>query len=530
MVLPCEDNGLRQRALDRVSCRVARYEVLPLDIERAVSSIIEREVELIRRLDVLKRDLEARFDYSAYGAFKTIDRCADGYVNSFNLSTFLRNQCYYPTDSEVLAIIRRMDTSCLAKVSYSDFADFLRNYGSANLCPSPIDLCRPRSCGRSSPIPTVRSSKRCSSAYNGRRASASSPKKKKACCSDCEDGKKCAGETKKVKKACCSDCEDGKKCAGETKSTSKVSYDSLCRPYVCIPEVRCSPVRAICSPVRTICSPVRDLCSPVRTAYKPVCDPCRPLCDPCKPLCDPCDPCRPLWCPPYCKPAGALLPSQERELVQALYEMIKEERELESAKITLANRCDFNLYDAFKIFDVCSRGYVTLHDLREGLAAIGVYPTTSDLELYLKRYDKFNEGKVRFAEFSNSFTPKTDSCTSSALNRRRSNYWAGRCCAARDECFEPGTRIEFRATWNTHFKVEAHAEGLRQRLRSLPCFDLYSAFLSCDLYNDGVISKEELRRLIDCHGFCITDNDARQLVDKMDKNKDGFVSYGEVRN
>jgi hypothetical protein len=43
--------------------------------------------------------------------------------------------------------------------------------------------------------------------------------------------------------------------------------------------------------------------------------------------------------------------SNEYELVKALYDIIKEERDLESAKINLARRSDFNFYDAFKIFD-----------------------------------------------------------------------------------------------------------------------------------------------------------------------------------
>ena len=214
----------------------------------------------------------------------------------------------------------------------------------------------------------------------------------------------------------------------------------------------------------------------------------------------------------------------------ALNDIIRQERDLESAKLGLAKRHDFNFYDAFRIFDPTSRGYVTLADIRDGLSAIGVYPTSSDIELYIKRYDKFNEGKVRFADFCDSFTPSTDSYYASALNRRRSNYWASNKggVPARDDCFEAGTRIEFRSVWNTHFKVEAMCEGVRQRLRSLPCFDLYSAFLTCDLYHDGVISRDELRRLIDCHGFCVTDTDVKHLVDKTDKDKDGVLSYSEV--
>jgi Ca2+-binding EF-hand superfamily protein len=228
-----------------------------------------------------------------------------------------------------------------------------------------------------------------------------------------------------------------------------------------------------------------------------------------------------------CRPC---LPSNtEYELVKGLYDIIREERDLESAKINLARRSDFNFYDAFKIFDPTSKGYVTIADLREGLAAIGVFPTSSDMELFIKRYDKYNERKVRFSDFCEAFTPQTDSYYASALNRRRSNYWA-KPCGARDDCFEAGTRVEFRSVWNTHFKVEAMCEGIRQRLRSIPSFDLYNAFLTCDLYSDGVITKDELRRFIDCRGFCVTDTDAQQLVDKMDRDKDGRVTYSEVRS
>ena len=270
-------------------------------------------------------------------------------------------------------------------------------------------------------------------------------------------------------------------------------------------------------------------CDPV------ACDPCRPLyCDPCRPICDPwrpvvCDPCRPLICdpcrPPVCRPC--LPSSTEYELVKGLYDNIREERDLETAKKNLARRSDFNFYDAFKIFDPTSKGYITIADLREGLAAIGVFPTSSDIELYIKRYDKYNERKVRFSDFCESFTPQTDAYYSSALNRRRSNYYA-RNNGARDDCFEAGTRVEFRAVWNTHFKVEAMCEGIRQRLRAIPSFDLYNAFLTCDLYSDGVITKEELRRFIDSRGFCVTDTDAQQLVDKMDRDRDGRVTYSEV--
>ena len=316
-------------------------------------------------------------------------------------------------------------------------------------------------------------------------------------------------KTSSGKKACCDDCE---------KKGTRCDDKPVCRPacYPCNYPYTC--YYPCCYPA--ICRP--SYCDPCRPAY---CDPCRPVCNPCRPICDPCcDPCRPVCrpCPP------CISPSNEYELVKGLYDIIREERDLESSKINLARRSDFNFYDAFKIFDVTSKGYLTLADLREGLAGIGVYPTTSDMELYIKRYDKHNERKVRFSDFCESFTPNTDSYYASALNRRRSNYWANSRAGARDDCFEAGTRVEFRAAWSTHFKVEAMCEGIRQRLRAIPSFDLYNAFLTCDLYSDGVITKDELRRFIDCRGFAVTDTDAEQLVAKMDKDRDGRVSYCEV--
>ena len=44
------------------------------------------------------------------------------------------------------------------------------------------------------------------------------------------------------------------------------------------------------------------------------------------------------------------------------------EREVESAKIELALKSDFNLYDMFKMFDMKGIGQITQSDLTKGLA------------------------------------------------------------------------------------------------------------------------------------------------------------------
>jgi len=78
MVLPCEDNYLRNRTLDRPSRHVGRYDMLPRDIELAITSVLEKEIDLQRRLEGLKRELESSYDYTPYAAFRSVDRYNSG--------------------------------------------------------------------------------------------------------------------------------------------------------------------------------------------------------------------------------------------------------------------------------------------------------------------------------------------------------------------------------------------------------------------------------------------------------------------
>ena len=50
-----------------------------------------------------------------------------------------------------------------------------------------------------------------------------------------------------------------------------------------------------------------------------------------------------------------------------------------------------------------------------------------------------------------------------------------------------------------------------------------------DLNEDGRVSANELKRLIESRGYYVNDRDINQVVDKMDKNRNGTVSYHEFR-
>lgn len=80
-------------------------------------------------------------------------------------------------------------------------------------------------------------------------------------------------------------------------------------------------------------------------------------------------------------------------------------------------RTDFNLIDAFRIFDVEGKGWISVAEIKEGLSLFNLYASTEDIQLYMKRYDKDEDGRLRYSEFCDSFLP-TDAFHASLLAKK----------------------------------------------------------------------------------------------------------------
>lgn len=143
MFLPCEDNVLRNITIDRPSVRVGRFDRLPIDIEHAMTAVLEKEVTLARRLEGCKRDLELGLDYTATAAFRSVDRYASGLITTVNLGAFLRDQGHWASETELLAIIRRIDTDGDASVDLRELSEFLRPAAAPTAVSAPVPLPEP---------------------------------------------------------------------------------------------------------------------------------------------------------------------------------------------------------------------------------------------------------------------------------------------------------------------------------------------------------------------------------------------------
>lgn len=58
-----------------------------------------------------------------------------------------------------------------------------------------------------------------------------------------------------------------------------------------------------------------------------------------------------------------------------------------------------------------------------GLEDLGVFGLRSEIELFFKKIDKDNDGRLKFSEFCDAFCPK-DKIYADYLNNKRGNYGA----------------------------------------------------------------------------------------------------------
>lgn len=83
------------------------------------------------------------------------------------------------------------------------------------------------------------------------------------------------------------------------------------------------------------------------------------------------------------------------DLLKVFREVISLEREVEFAKQDLALRNDFNPFDAFRFFDKKGKTHISVAEIEEGFAEFGIYPNREDIYLFIRRFDKQGDGRLR---------------------------------------------------------------------------------------------------------------------------------------
>lgn len=121
MVLPCDNQSLRAQATQRPNQYISQFDYLTLDVERDLTKLIVAELDLHKKSEKFKQQLESAQDFSEDAVYAAIDDWGYGFVDARNLKGFFRNNKYKATDQDCVAIIRRMDLDADSKLTREEF-------------------------------------------------------------------------------------------------------------------------------------------------------------------------------------------------------------------------------------------------------------------------------------------------------------------------------------------------------------------------------------------------------------------------
>lgn len=109
IMLPCDDMYLRSAATQRPNYPISPHAYLPPSVEKDLTELLEREIRWHSRMELRKQELQRRYDWTSGAAFNSIDVLRLGFIEHRHVADFLKKNGHYATESELIAIIRRLD-------------------------------------------------------------------------------------------------------------------------------------------------------------------------------------------------------------------------------------------------------------------------------------------------------------------------------------------------------------------------------------------------------------------------------------
>ena len=181
----------------------------------------------------------------------------------------------------------------------------------------------------------------------------------------------------------------------------------------------------------------------------------------------------------------------QSDVAHSLKQIMFVEREIEAQKIELALRPDFNLVDAFRLFDVKAMGGCSFQDFVDGLRS-SLQISHLDIEavqMFFHRFDR-GLGHISFNNFAEAVLPFTPDYAH--MVTERPDFYIRQGCDGK-EFFCADTRLALAKLMQCLFAGERQVECIRQELASRQNFDVRAVFAFIDVDCDDYIRAVELR-------------------------------------
>ncbi|EAR90151.2 EF hand protein (macronuclear) [Tetrahymena thermophila SB210] len=214
---------------------------------------------------------------------------------------------------------------------------------------------------------------------------------------------------------------------------------------------------------------------------------------------------------------------QLKELILIFREIINFEKEIELCKQNLALCPDFNLQDAYRVFDSQNKGLVTQSEFQETLSSLNIFYNIEDIFLFYRKFDKDHDGRLRFSDFIDAFLPKQKEYAKMINCRQPINKQN---LLEYHKVFQKETRLNFEKLLDTHLQYGFTVERMLQNLHgAYENFELLRLFELIDSDDDGYILFNDLRKSIELQGFSVSEKELGYLSDRFCNLQEGRIPF-----
>lgn len=210
---------------------------------------------------------------------------------------------------------------------------------------------------------------------------------------------------------------------------------------------------------------------------------------------------------------------EENEFLEYITYLMQIESKIEKDKIDLAQRPDFNIYNAFQLFTKSSPStFITEDDLKRGLAIMEIFASSDEVTIMMNRFDLRNEGVISFLSFFDMVTPFESSERNTLQNRR-----------PRNKPFMMSTKIYYQGLLRIIIASESKLNTLKTGFTSVNS-KLKEIFTSIDQSNKGYFTIEDWDTYLELNKAFDDKKSAALVFIRLDRKRCGKVSYCDLND
>jgi len=213
---------------------------------------------------------------------------------------------------------------------------------------------------------------------------------------------------------------------------------------------------------------------------------------------------------------------EENQLNDFLKELMLIESNVEKLKIDIALKSDFNIEEAFRIFETAERNYLIDKDLKSGLHLLNVYVNDFHIRLLMKRFDLQKKSFLNFSDFFDMIVPFEKDYRNMVEKRypNKNNSYKD------PEVFKDDTKYVLQYLFSKLIEGEIKLNNMKKEYSTfrIKLRDIFTLIDQCCL---GAFSKEELDNYLKQNCIFTSTKDSDLLFIRLDKNRDGKVDFDE---